>query len=152
MAGNHLNGKLGKITGIDPAGPLFDANDPDTRLSPESAEQTECLHSGIPYGIREPICHVDFYINKGSNQPNCGTILKNLCSHARVVEIYSEALINRKAFFGYHCEDLNQALNGSCGNLDGVFINQRLKNLKTGIFHVDTNGNSPFGRGLAGKE
>lgn len=142
---------MGKIIGIDPAGPLFDVNDPESRLSPKSAKFTECIHSGIPYGIKEPICHVDFYINKGKDQPNCGPLLRALCSHARVVEIYTEALTNSKAFFGYRCEDFDKALNGSCrDSTNGIFINDDRANYTklSGIFHVDTNSQSPFGRGV----
>lgn len=149
IAGNRLKGQVGKIIGLDAAGPLFDVNDPDNRLSTKSAEYTECIHTGISVGIRDPICHADFYINKGSHQPNCGTILDLLCSHARVVEIYAEALTNPKAFYGYRCESLDQALSGNCNNPLGVFINgNETVNRKTsGIFHVETNGEPSYGRG-----
>lgn len=150
MAGNRfLSGRVGKIVGLDAEGPLFDVNDPDNRLSPNSATYTECIHTGIFFGIKEPICHVDFYVNKGSHQPNCGTIYDFLCSHARVVEIYAEALTNPKAFYGYRCENLDLALSGNCEETRGAFINDpsSSKTQLRGIFSVETNGMTPFGRG-----
>ena len=145
ISGEHLNGDLGKIVGIDPAGPLFDSDVPNGRLSSSSAKYSECIHSGYPYGILKPICQTDFYVNKGFDQPNCGTIFEDLCSHARGVEIYSEALENPKAFFGYRCENLDQTLNENCSDTNGAFINGESKSV--GIFHVKTNDQSPFGRG-----
>ena len=136
---------LGKIVGIDPAGPLFDTDDPKGRLTSSSAKYTECIHSGYPYGILQPICQADFYVNRGSNQPNCDTIFENLCSHARAVEIYSEALENSRAFFGFRCENLDQALNGNCSDTNGAFINDDSRSV--GIFHVETNDKFPYGQG-----
>lgn len=147
-----INGKVRKIVGLDPAGPLFEINDPDNRLNPESAEHTECIHSGFYFGIKEPICQLDFYLNSGSHQPGCESITGSdfkPCSHARALEVYNEALSAPEAFYGYRCDTLNEAFEKNCHNTNGAFINDvenEVKNI-SGIFHVTTNGNSPFGRG-----
>lgn len=152
LAGKKTKEKLDRIVGLDPAGVLFDVNDVESRLSPESSTYTECIHTGFFFGIREPICHVDFYVNSGSNQPGCAEGVKSVpCSHARVIDIYHESLENPKAFYGNRCQDLESALNQNCTGEPGAFINDpenEVNNL-SGIFHVTTNAQSPFGKGPA---
>lgn len=149
---NFVDGKVEKIIGLDPAGPLFDFKDPDNRLSPESATYTECIHTGYKFGIREPICHVDFYVNGGANQPGCEIVFlfdSVLCSHSRAVHVYIESLSFPGAFYGDRCESLDNALNKDCKGKIGAFINNPNNKAKkvSGIFHVHTNAESPFGRG-----
>lgn len=152
LAGRLVNGEVNKVIGLDPAGPLFDVNDPDNRLSSNSAKYVECIHTGFFLGIKDPICQVDFYINSGSKQPGCET-QKGVdfppCSHSRVLSIYIESLMNPKAFYGYRCEDLNGALMKKCVGSPGAFVNdpENEVNKVSGIFHVSTNEVSPFGQG-----
>ena len=153
LTGKQLTkGKLKKVVGLDAAGPLFDVNDVDSRLASDSATYTECIHTGFHYGIRDPICQTDFYINSGSNQPGCETpqgLDFLTCSHSRVLNIFMESLHNSKAFYGYRCADLDGALNMNCNEEPGAYINDpenEVKNL-SGIFHVTTNARSPFGQG-----
>lgn len=148
----YINGEIGKVVGLDPAGPSFDVNDPDERLSPESAAYTECIHTGYVFGIRDPICHADFYINSGANQPGCKTFLGTdfvVCSHARVIEIYIEALHKPNGFYGFACENLDDAINMNCTGDPGAFINNEANamNKLIGIFHVTTNGKPPYSQG-----
>ena len=159
IAGSNLNGEVNKIVGLDPAGPLFDVNDPQNRLSEKSAEYTECIHTGFPFGIRDPICHSDFYMNKGLHQPGC--VSKNgvdnvICSHIRAVEIFIEALDNPKAFHGFNCaqnysnEDQNQkSINlDQCKSSPDVYINSDKNNeVIAKVLNIPTNDRSPFGRG-----
>lgn len=148
----YVNGKVGKIVGLDPAGPLFDVNDPNSRLSPDSATYTECIHSGFYFGIREPICQADFYINAGYNQPGCETKFGQdfvPCSHSRAIEVYAETLTNRESFFGKRCDSLKTALDMQCVDEPGAFLNDKKNALNkiSGVFSVITNAQSPFGRG-----
>lgn len=140
MTGKYLtNDKIKKIIGLDPAGPMFNVSDIDNRLSSDSAMYTECLHTGAPIGIREPICQADFYINSGSNQPQCPNDL-GTCSHQRAVEIYIESLKNPKKFYGDRCLNLDDALKMNCIERPGAFINDPANevNKLSGIFHVIT--------------
>jgi len=69
--GAHIAGHVGKnlrrgrihtIIGLDPAGPLFDANNPNTRLDANDAEYVEIIHTDTrSLGIAFPIGDADFY-------------------------------------------------------------------------------------------
>jgi hypothetical protein len=87
--------KLGRITGLDPAGPDFEHKPPSIGLNPDCADYVDAMHTGyngalvsklIPevdillefllgigfnLGIRRSLGHVDFYPNKGEIQPHC---------------------------------------------------------------------------------
>lgn len=66
------NGRINTIVGLDPAGPLFDANNPVNRLDRGDAEYVEVIHTDTnSFGIAFPIGHADFYPNGGTGMPGC---------------------------------------------------------------------------------
>lgn len=78
-AGKYLDGKLGHITGFDPAGPYFEGiKELEARLWHTDAEFVESIHTdskaalpNLGFGMSEPCSHVDFYPNGGNKQPGC---------------------------------------------------------------------------------
>ncbi|CAN7995415.1 unnamed protein product [Ixodes hexagonus] len=77
-AGARLRG-LGRISGLDPAGPFFYRMPPAVRLDPSDAKFVDVIHSdaSMPYllfeglGVNEMVGHLDFYPNNGNDQPGC---------------------------------------------------------------------------------
>ncbi|VEN50592.1 unnamed protein product [Callosobruchus maculatus] len=66
--------KVGRITGLDPAGPMFDypTAPPTHRLDKSDAHFVDAVHTDIQgYGYTPPLGHVDFYPNGGKDQPGC---------------------------------------------------------------------------------
>lgn len=58
--GAHIAGfRIGKVIGLDPAGPLFDINDPRTRLDASDAIHVIALHTSDYFGIRRSVATVD---------------------------------------------------------------------------------------------
>ncbi|KAL2804796.1 lipase member H precursor [Daubentonia madagascariensis] len=72
FVGEMYDGQLGRITGLDPAGPLFNGRPPQDRLDPGDAQFVDVIHSDIDaLGYKEPLGNIDFYPNGGLDQPGC---------------------------------------------------------------------------------
>ncbi|KAK8784521.1 hypothetical protein V5799_009114 [Amblyomma americanum] len=74
---NSTQQQLGRITGLDPAGPLFE--NPNISLSSSDVTFVDVIHTNggpindLKFGRKNPMGHVDFYPNGGSDQPGCPT-------------------------------------------------------------------------------
>ncbi|KAJ1519467.1 hypothetical protein ONE63_004753 [Megalurothrips usitatus] len=64
--------KVARITGLDPAQPLFTQSSSDL-LTASSADLVDVVHTCVgSLGFRQPLGHVDFYPNRGRlSQPGC---------------------------------------------------------------------------------
>lgn len=77
FAGNYIqyySGKnLARISGCDPAGPLFFLTSPSNRLDSSDAVFVDVIHTdSLKYGYILPVGDVDFYPNGGvASQPGC---------------------------------------------------------------------------------
>lgn len=81
--GSHVCGhagqwtKFGRITGMDPAGPMFENRDSSCGLNPDCADYVDVMHTNgessiiLNLGTLKPLGHVDFYPNGGGRQPGC---------------------------------------------------------------------------------
>jgi pancreatic triacylglycerol lipase len=111
------------------------------RLDPGDAEFVDVIHTDAKsilmfgYGLEQPVGHVDFYPNGGTDQPGCGMlhlpavgmsrmdsldvatdiVSRHLvsCSHTRAISLYIESLKMGQEcrFIAHECqsyEDFNQ--------------------------------------------
>jgi pimeloyl-ACP methyl ester carboxylesterase len=83
-AGERVNG-LGRISGLDPAGPYFEYLPANATLDASDAVFVDAMHTDgtanllLGLGLMEREGHVDFYPNGGKDQPKCpATSLKIL--------------------------------------------------------------------------
>uniref|UniRef100_A0A8C7CCF7 triacylglycerol lipase n=1 Tax=Oncorhynchus kisutch TaxID=8019 RepID=A0A8C7CCF7_ONCKI len=133
FAGSHASNKVGRITGLDPAGPDFEGEHAHHRLSPDDAHFVDVLHTftrgslGFSIGIQQP---VDIYPNGGSFQPGCNlqstleTISKYglfaitdipRCSHERSIHLFIDSLVNeQEASMAYRCGSNDMFDRGMC--------------------------------------
>merc|ERR1719423_250220 len=84
--GAHVSGHAGKriklkrISGLDPAGPLFENFPSSVRLDSSDAEFVDVIHTNADsllwggLGAYEPMGHVDFYPNGGRMQKGCANL------------------------------------------------------------------------------
>ncbi|KAI3373624.1 hypothetical protein L3Q82_022216 [Scortum barcoo] len=109
FVGANLNGSIGRITALDPAGPQFRGTLPEERLDSGDAQFVDVLHTDIDaLGFREPLGHIDFYANGGTDQPGCPkTILSGgsyfKCDHQRSVLLYLDSVNQTCASKSFPC-------------------------------------------------
>uniref|UniRef100_A0A672ZZI2 triacylglycerol lipase n=1 Tax=Sphaeramia orbicularis TaxID=375764 RepID=A0A672ZZI2_9TELE len=136
FAGSHATNKVGRITGLDPAGPDFEGEHAHRRLSPDDAHFVDVLHTftrgslGLSIGIQQPVGHVDIYPNGGRFQPGCnlrGALEKIAnfgifaitdavkCEHERSIHLFIDSLLNEKdAAKAYRCGSNDAFDRGMC--------------------------------------
>ncbi|XP_059543271.1 lipase member H isoform X3 [Myotis daubentonii] len=120
FVGEEYNGKLGRITGLDPAGPLFNGKPPEDRLDPSDAQFVDVIHSDIDaLGYKEPLGNIDFYPNGGLDQPGCPkTIFGGMqyfkCDHQKSVYLYLSSLRENCTVTAYPCDSYRDYRNGKC--------------------------------------
>ncbi|XP_039770277.1 lipase member H [Ornithorhynchus anatinus] len=120
FVGQMYNGTLGRITGLDPAGPLFNGKPPEDRLDPTDAQFVDVIHSDTDaLGFRETLGNIDFYPNGGLDQPGCPkTIFSGLqyfkCDHQRSVYLYLSSLKKNCNITAYPCNSYRDYRNGKC--------------------------------------
>ncbi|XP_064607037.1 pancreatic lipase-related protein 2-like [Liolophura sinensis] len=136
----HRTPGIGRITGLDPAGPLFEETDKAVRLDPSDAIFVDVIHSdGIPvidlgFGTQQELGHLDFYPNGGTQQPGCPshpyiTGIKDVftlhfkdvvhtvdCSHNRAIYLFTESIVNSCRFLGHPCSTKEKFDQGACAN------------------------------------
>nr|QHB21609.1 venom lipase 1 [Platymeris rhadamanthus] len=140
-------GKIGRISGLDPAYPLF-AEDHHDRLTIESAIFIDVIHTCGKYlGWFGQVGHADFYPNKGvAVQPGCGVDVLGKCSHRRAWVYFSESVIRPNLFMAVPCDSWASYEKGKCKG-KGVSMGEYLPTDTRGIFYLKTNKEEPYGRG-----
>ncbi|XP_017468684.1 PREDICTED: endothelial lipase [Rhagoletis zephyria] len=163
--GDYFNGTLGRVTGLDPALPLFTPLSVDG-LHHSAAQFVDVIHTDFPvFGDGTPRGNVDFYPNFGTApQPGCADmdvllIAKQLlfeqysCSHNRAVFLYAESIGQPASFPAASCtlsgiKTLN--VNGCRRKVDEsevIYMGEEVSRSATGYFYLPTNDAPPFGMG-----
>ncbi|CAN9498469.1 unnamed protein product [Ophioblennius macclurei] len=125
FVGTLFEGKIGRITGLDPAGPMFKGADTFDRLDPSDAQFVDAIHTDSDYfGISIPVGHVDFFLNGGKDQAGCarsrfpsmyGYVI---CDHMRALHVYMSALNGSCSLLGVPCSSYEDFLQGRCLDCD----------------------------------
>ncbi|XP_016948067.1 uncharacterized protein LOC108023287 [Drosophila biarmipes] len=138
FAGAELPG-LSRITGLDPAGPLFEAQHPKVRLDSSDAEFVDVIHSNGEnlilggLGSWQPMGHVDYYPNGGRVQTGCSNLFvgavtdfiwsaqaaedeegRSLCNHRRAYKFFIDSVAPRCLFPAFPCASYDDFLKGRC--------------------------------------
>ncbi|KAH8397460.1 hypothetical protein KR222_005184 [Zaprionus bogoriensis] len=168
--GAYFNGSVGRVTGLDPALPLFTPRSDDS-LQATAARFVDVIHTDFPiFGDWTARGTVDFYPNYGRTpQPGCEDLdllaaSKLLleaysCSHNRAVHFYAESIGLPKAFPSIPCSW--KALRSGSSCLQGatmadaaaqfVYMGEQLERSATSYYYLETNAAPPFGQGAHAK-
>ncbi|KZC08766.1 Pancreatic lipase-related protein 1 [Dufourea novaeangliae] len=135
FAGAEL-GNVSRITGLDPAGPLFESQDPRVRLDETDANFVDVIHSNGEQlllgglGSWQPMGDVDFYPNGGRMQTGCSNLFlgavsdiiwssavegRSLCNHRRAYKLFTDSVSPKCRFPAFSCErGYDGLLKGDC--------------------------------------
>ncbi|XP_020717837.1 phospholipase A1-like [Ceratitis capitata] len=143
------SGRIQKITGLDPALPLFHYDKPATRLNEDDAVYVESIQTcGGRLGFLKPIGKSAFYPNGGKTQPGCGIDLTGSCAHGRSWIYYAEA-VRKNDFPSMKCSDYENAVGNKCGVTYSSVRMAAPSNYVNafGDFYTPVNKKAPYGMG-----
>ncbi|XP_046664366.1 pancreatic lipase-related protein 2 [Homalodisca vitripennis] len=150
-------GKLGRITGLDPTIIFYMANNRSKDLDPSDAHFVDVIHTGAGVlGQWGPNGHADFYVNGGTSQPGCtsNSIIKTLsCDHTKVTPYFIESINSEAGFWSVPCSNRFLFMLGFCNPpaQDWVLMGEHANPKIRGIFYLTTNANPPYAQGLPGR-
>lgn len=102
-AGEALKGKVGRVTGLDPAGPLFGGTEDKCKLDRSDAMFVDVMHTDGESillggaGLMEECGDHDWYPNGGKDQPGCPWYDAG-CDHIKAIEYFTESVSNNEKF------------------------------------------------------
>ncbi|XP_020804936.1 pancreatic triacylglycerol lipase [Drosophila serrata] len=138
-AGYHLQRDFGlkaaRITGLDPAAPLFTDTDPIVRLDKTDAHFVDIVHTDANplmkggLGINMRLGHVDFFPNGGFDNPGCNKKFQDVvkkktlfltmqeflgCNHIRSQQYFTESIGSKCPFLGITCDSFESFKDTKC--------------------------------------
>lgn len=139
--------KLPRITGLDPAMPLFVTVSNDEKLDSSDADFVDVFHTNaFIQGKIEKSGHIDFYMNGGVNQPGCWQKRNPFgCNHQRAAMYYAESVNTKTGFWGWSCSGFFAYLIGFCPPKAPVIVaGDGVDTSYRGFHLVKTRSASPF--------
>ncbi|XP_044748637.1 phospholipase A1 member A [Coccinella septempunctata] len=152
-----LDGKLGRITGLDPTIVFYMGSNRSRDLDHTDAHFVDIIHTGAGVlGQWGPNGHADFYVNGGSSQPGCAsdTVFKTLaCDHTKVTPYFIESIVTKKGFYAYPCPSLFSFMVGWCEPKENeyVLMGEHVTHKARGVYYLTTNPHPPFAQGHPNK-
>ncbi|XP_012218278.1 pancreatic lipase-related protein 2 [Linepithema humile] len=152
--------KIGRITGLDPAYPLYMDTGEEGHLSWADAAFVDVIHTdGGHFGFANPIGHADFYPNGGSRrQPGCDLrsilrmgfrrIINQLitCGHNRAWRYYAESVNSPYGFPASRCPRWNPGIRANCVWKPDAYMGYKCDARYRGKFYLSTNAKPPYAR------
>lgn len=135
---------IGRITGLDPAGPLFNKAKEEYRLDKNDATFVDVIHTDAGFaGTTLNLGDADFYPNGGREQPGCSYLkIQILCDHLRAPDYYIATVKGLYDWTAYPCKSYKVFKDGKCLQCEpdgcsrmGYYADPS----KTGKFYLKTN-------------
>jgi len=139
-AGEQIPG-LGRITGMDPAGPYYTNMPSFVRLDETDAVFVDAIHTDadsiflLGYGSEMAMGNIDFYPNSGHDQPGCDPVSIGIdmikpgdyidddrqlvvCSHDRAIALMRDTVKQPCPYIAHECSDYDTFELGECGSCE----------------------------------
>nr|XP_034191636.1 pancreatic lipase-related protein 2 [Osmia lignaria] len=156
--------KVGRITGLDAAYPLYMYTGREGHLTASDAMFVDVIHTdGGNFGFPNPLGHADFYPNGGKPvQPGCsaGNVISRsfsrlmrayiTCGHNRAWMYYSESVTNPFGFPASRCPKWHPNIRANCVWTPDVLMGIAVSSRVRGKFYLRTNADAPFARNTTG--
>ncbi|KAF2895141.1 hypothetical protein ILUMI_11034 [Ignelater luminosus] len=156
------NKAIGRITGMDPAGPFYQGLPRFQRLDNSDANFVDVLHTNAGIlGYWGKCGHADFYVNCGTFQLGCPDFLFTLesvkdlpvslvtCHHSRSVEYMEESVSVLNSFEAKSCPNCPILCAGGLLRTAEIIMGESIdKELASGGYTLTTNLVSPYGAGI----
>ncbi|KAL4702908.1 hypothetical protein ACJJTC_005136 [Scirpophaga incertulas] len=140
--------KVGRITGLDPAGPCFAQLDSSLRINSTDADFVDAIHTnGGVAGMKDRVGQVDFYPNAGEQQPEC---LIDTCSHSRAWLYFGASLLDELSFPAIACDSWKDFKNDNCDHTSVSYMGIAAQPGTEGAYYLQTTGEWPFSKGIEG--
>jgi len=138
---------IARITGLDPAGPVFARRSRRVRLDSSDANFVDVLHTSYLYfrGIKGRCGDVDFYVNGGGAQPGCAGKSPASCSHGRVVDLFKNTILPKCRFKAYKCSSYLWFLLGKCRSRSRMaYMGYDVSKRARGKYYLLTESKEPY--------
>ncbi|XP_047509467.1 vitellogenin-3-like [Pieris napi] len=141
------------ITGLDPAGPLFEGPVSLVGLQPGDARFVDVIHTNpIFLGDPDRLGDVDIRFNCDMlHQPGCPRNYIESCSHFRAPLYFAESINSPRGFATVQartCLDWRSRRNNRNGRI--LYWGENIDTQAKGTYYIRTNRSPPFERGLNG--
>lgn len=142
--------KIGRITALDPAGPRWSNKDvkKEERLSELDARFVDVIHTDIQlFGYTNPIGHVDYYPNGGTDQPGCPDKEQNAnCNHQRSVWFFIESINKRvkASEINFEEDEEYKIIITPKENPKEIIFGEHADLESRGVYFLKTNPSKPF--------
>ncbi|XP_061177602.1 pancreatic triacylglycerol lipase-like [Saccostrea echinata] len=158
--GKLSNGKIARITGLDPSSPLFEKS--QFGITKESAQFVDIIHTDARqygYGMKKACGHLDIYVNGGRRQPGCiynptkpvsipdlkEATSSKACGHLKAIGYYVESISDQCKLRACECT-FQKFLQSNCSWTKCVSWGYNATKNVTGQFYGVTATSFPYCR------
>lgn len=142
--------KLWRITALDPAGPCFSNSLIEEQVRSGLAKYVEVYHCNAgSLGTSSVLGDIDFFVNKGISQPNCGTPLvpglfdspkAARCNHKTCLKMWLASVANPDWYPAYKCEKYKYFKDDKCSRNDRTIAGFWNPGNASGVYYFSTVG------------
>ncbi|TRY63468.1 hypothetical protein TCAL_11838 [Tigriopus californicus] len=149
--GQKVQGRLPRVTGLDPAAPLFTLT--KNRINRQSARFVDIIHTAGEFtSLESPLGHADFYPNGGVHpQPGCENdrSLDHKRSHFRAYKYYAESIGQPTSFKSISCHSWIDFEFEQCDERSVSYMGDYADPRVQGQFYLATNAEPPYSKNLS---